>query len=114
MRKYYSNYTGKQIDEAVSTIIENQISLEDLSPELVATIKSWCTGTEEASNELEFKTHFNFPIRGDATKLYIATDEDKIYYWSTSLGGYRPIVADADFSNITLINCGGAKQDGGN
>lgn len=40
MRKYYSNYTGKQIDEAVGAIIENQISLEDLSPELVATIKS--------------------------------------------------------------------------
>lgn len=112
MRKYYSNYTGKQIDEAVGAIIENQISLEDLSPELVATIKSWCTG--EASNELEFKTHYEFPIRGDAAKLYIAIDEDKIYYWSNSLGGYRPIVAEADFSNITLINGGGAKQDGGN
>ena len=40
IKRYYSNYTGTQIDEAVKTIVENQIGLEDLSPELVAEIKS--------------------------------------------------------------------------
>lgn len=35
IKKYYSKYTGSQIDEAVKTIIENNIVLEDLSPELV-------------------------------------------------------------------------------
>lgn len=112
MRKYYSSYTGKQIDEAVSAIIDNQISLEDLSPELVATIKSWCSG--EASQELEFKSHYEFPLLGQPNMLYIATDEDIIYYWSTTEQAYVAIKAEAVFPDIQLINCGGAKQDGGN
>ena len=41
IKRYYSSYTGKQIDEAVRAIVENQVTLEDLSPELVAEIKSW-------------------------------------------------------------------------
>jgi hypothetical protein len=39
IKKYYSNYTGKQIDEAVKAIVENEIKLEDLSQELIAEIK---------------------------------------------------------------------------
>ena len=44
IKRYYSSYTGKQIDEAVRAIVENQVTLEDLSPELVAEIKSWISG----------------------------------------------------------------------
>lgn len=79
MRKYYSNYTGRQIDEAVGAIIENQISLEDLSPELVATIQSWCSGGE-GSQELVFRNRNEFPEQGDKLSLYIAVDEKKLYY----------------------------------
>lgn len=39
IKKYYSNYTGKEIDEAVRAIVDNNITVEDLSPELVDTIK---------------------------------------------------------------------------
>ena len=39
IKKYYSSYTGKQIDEAVKAIVENEIKLEDLSQELIAEIK---------------------------------------------------------------------------
>lgn len=39
IKKYYSNYTGQQIDEAVKAIIENGIQLSDFSPELVEELK---------------------------------------------------------------------------
>lgn len=94
MRKYYSNYTGKQIDEAVSAIIENQISLNDLSPELVATIKGWIAEAgagEGGVSELVFKTRQEFPSVGDASVLYIATDENQIYFWSNT--GYQVLIS---------------------
>lgn len=109
MKKYYSNYTGKQIDEAVSAIIDNRISEEDLSPELVATIKSWSSG--EGTQELVFKSYFDFPLQGKPDKLYIAIDQQKVYFWDK---GYHAVVSEAVLPEITFINCGGAKQDGGN
>lgn len=39
-KRYYSKYTGQQIDEAIGAIIENNIQESDLSPELVATINN--------------------------------------------------------------------------
>lgn len=38
--KYISKYTGSQIDEAIQAIVENNIQLEDFSPDLVNTIQS--------------------------------------------------------------------------
>ena len=82
IKRYYSSYTGKQIDEAVKTIVENQIGLEDLSPELVAEIKSWVATGEggEGIRELEFDSRNKFPELGNPLALYIATDEERIYY----------------------------------
>ena len=34
IKRYYSNYTGKQIDEAVSAIVDNSVKLEDLTDEV--------------------------------------------------------------------------------
>lgn len=106
IKRYYSSYTGKQIDEAVKTIVENQIGLEDLSPELVAEIKRWIATGEgiEGISELNFKNHFEFPSVGNASMLYIATDEDMIYYWSSTQVCYKPLKSPAP----DLINCGGA------
>ena len=106
MRKYYSDYTGKQIDEAVSAIIDNQISIEDLSPELVATIKEWIAAGAgaEANRELLFKTRYEFPSVGDASKLYIATDENRVYYWSDKELSYTAIQTPTP----NVINGGGA------
>lgn len=81
IRKYYSNYTGQQIDEAVRAIIENGIQLDDFSPELVAEIKKWIGESEHESNdELVFQNHYEFPNMGQSNMLYIATDENVIYY----------------------------------
>lgn len=108
IKRYYSNYTGKQIDEAVKTIVENQIGLEDLSPELVAEIKRWIATGEgvEGVRELEFKNHYEFPSIGNPLMLYVAIDEDMIYYWSSKDNCYRTIKA----SSPRLINCGGANS----
>lgn len=38
--KYISKYTGKQIDEAIAAIIENNIRFEDFSPELQELLKT--------------------------------------------------------------------------
>lgn len=108
MRKYYSDYTGKQIDEAVGAIIENKVSIEDLSPELVATIKGWIAegaGAEEA-RELVFQTHYDFPSVGDSSKLYIATDENRAYYWSDKTLTYTALQSPTP----DVINGGGAKE----
>lgn len=40
IKKYYSKYTGKQIDEAVAALIENNIKIEDLNEEVVELINS--------------------------------------------------------------------------
>ena len=104
IKRYYSNYTGKQIDEAVKTIVENQIGLEDLSPELVAEIKSWVATGEggEGIRELEFKTRNDFPKVGNPLALYIATDEDKIYYYSKN-GQYKVLTSSTPNEVIARI-----------
>ena len=60
IKKYYSKYTGKQIDEAVAALIENNVRIEDLSSELVAEIKRWITEkgyatVEQVNNAVEGK-----------------------------------------------------------
>lgn len=113
IKRYYSNYTGKQIDEAVKTIIDNQIELEDLSPELVAEIKKWIAegGSSNEKNELVFNHHLEFPSVGNENTLYIAVDENVIYYWKN---GRYVAIANAELPEITLINGGGAKENGRN
>ena len=108
IKRYYSSYTGKQIDEAVKTIVENQISLEDLSPELIAEIKRWIAEGEgiEGVRELEFKNHYEFPSMGDSNTLYIAVDEEMMYLWSTTYNCYRVVKSPAP----DLINGGGAEE----
>lgn len=109
IKKYYSSYTGKQIDEAVKTIVENEIKLEDLSQELIAEIKKWIAeGGSSGVEELHFSTHFDFPNVGEANKLYIATDEDKVYYWKES---HYVALATSEMEDIAEINCGGANNN---
>ena len=104
IKRYYSSYTGKQIDEAVKTIVENQIGLEDLSPELVAEIKSWVATGEggEGIRELEFDSRSKFPELGNPLALYIATDEERIYYWSSE-GKYKPLTSPTPDAIINRI-----------
>ena len=48
IRRYFSKYTGEQIDEAIGAIIENNIRLGDLSPELVEDIRQWIIDRTES------------------------------------------------------------------
>ena len=100
IKKYYSSYTGKQIDEAVKAIIENGISWEDFSPELQEYLKSL------AKKELVFNNHFEFPSIGNSETLYIAVDENKIYYWKDS---HYVVISGVELDEIAQINGGGAK-----
>lgn len=59
--KYISKYTGKQIDEAIAAIIENNIQFEDFSPELQDLLKAWAT-------------------QGDAKQLIFIYDEESSKY----------------------------------
>ena len=106
IKKYYSNYTGQQIDEAVKAIIENGIQLSDFSPELVEELKRWINeGSQDSGKELIFNNHYEFPNTGVSNVLYIATDENVIYYWS---GSHYVAIANSELPEITKINGGGA------
>lgn len=39
---------------------------------------------EHLAEPIEFNIHAEFPNIGDAKKLYVATDEDKIYRWDST------------------------------
>jgi hypothetical protein len=41
--------------------------------------------------------------------LYIATDEDAIYYWKTNR---YVAIANSEWNNINLIHGGGAQENG--
>lgn len=102
IKRYYSSYTGKQIDEAVRAIIENGITADDFSEGLVAQIKQWIRD----NNEIVFANRSEFPEIGNPLLAYIATDEQVIYFWSTDDNEY--VSLKSSFPNI--INCGGARD----
>lgn len=93
IKRYYSSYTGKQIDEAVRAIVENQVTLEDLSPELVAEIKRWISGGSYEDIILlgyfyndkfyEDNSHTT-ELAQKENKLYIDIDTNKIYYFKSN------------------------------
>lgn len=87
IKKYYSKYTGKQIDEAVAALIENNVKIEDLNQEVVELINSKANEgdlaalKEEVNNE--FKTSLEkivgnisepmiVPTSGRIEKIYIS------------------------------------------
>ena len=94
IKSYYSSYTGKQIDEAVRAIVENQVTLEDLSPELVAEIKSWIPGGGYDdfillgyfyNNKFYEDNSHTIELAQKENKLYIDIDTNKIYYFKSNV-----------------------------
>ena len=114
IKRYYSNYTGQQIDEAVKAIAD-KIELDDLHPDLVTEIKKWISeggsGGSTAEAELVFDHHMAFPNVGSPNKLYIATQENVIYIWKDN---HYVAIANAEVPQISEINGGGAQEDGRN
>lgn len=47
IKRYFSKYTGQQIDEAVRALIENDIQESDLSESLINAIKQWIAAALE-------------------------------------------------------------------
>lgn len=98
IKRYYSNYTGSQIDEAVRAIVENKVALEDLSPELVAEIKSWISGGSSGggyediillgyfyNNKFYEDNSYTTELAQKENKLYIDIDTNKIYYFKSNV-----------------------------
>lgn len=104
IKKYISKYTGPQIDEAVHAIVENDITMDDLSPELIQTIKDW--GGGEVS--LTLAAFDELPEVGEENRLYFATDRKAIYIWDTTKNQYIPLIEDS--KDYQEINGGGASS----
>ncbi len=102
IKKYISKYTGPQIDEAVHAIVENDITVDDLSPDLIETIKNW--GGGEVS--LTLAAFSEFPAIGEENRLYFATDKNTIYTWDTAKNQYIPFIGES--KDYNEINGGGA------
>ena len=56
-----------------------------------------------------FKNRYEFPSVGEADDrtVYIATDENRVYRWDATAMMY--LIIGADWHEINLIDCGGAK-----
>lgn len=58
-----------------------------------------------------FNTHFEFPIPGDPSIIYRATNEATLYQWNDSQYKYEPLVnPDIDISDIKIIDGGRASD----
>lgn len=53
--------------------------------------------------ELCFESRYSFPTIGEGGKLYIATDENAIYYFDTTQNSYFCI--GREFNGTTSIQC---------
>lgn len=57
---------------------------------------------QDVRSSLQFLTHFDFPNIGDSNKLYIATDENKIYRFDENTLTYECVVGNK-FDEIESI-----------
>ncbi len=56
---------------------------------------------------IPFANHYEFPSTGSPNKLYVASDEDVIYYWKN--GAYVPLSGvDALQNHLAEIHGGGS------
>ena len=55
IKKYFSKYTGQQIDEAVAALIENNVRIEDLNQEVVDLINSKANEQDLAALQKEIE-----------------------------------------------------------
>lgn len=62
IKKYYSKYTGKQIDEAVAALIENNVRIEDLNEEVVELINSKADEEDLAALKEEVNNEFKVAL----------------------------------------------------
>ena len=120
IKRHYSKYTGNQIDEAVKAIVENKVLWEDFDENLQAyfrgleeLVESLAESSQNYKKQVVLSTHYEFPKEGEEGVLYIATDENKMYYWYNDPNkintGYVEIAIEAEMPDIKEINGGGAE-----
>lgn len=106
--KYISKYTGSQIDEAIQTIVENNIQLEDFSPDLVNTIQSW---VKTNAAKVIISSFEDFPQPGDKSTLYLALDKQILYIWDDSSATYKEFIQNGGSQpTFTELNGGDANS----
>lgn len=76
-------------------------SLKGITPHIDPVTKHWIIGNVdtgivaegkgEDGGNLVFSTKASFPLPGEKETLYIATDEDTIYYWNTDNLKYQSL-----------------------
>lgn len=102
--KYISKYTGSQIDEAIQAIIENNIQLEDFSPDLVNTIQAWINNN---TAKVIISSFADFPQPGDKSTLYLALDKQILYIWDDSSATYKEFMKNGGGSQLTFTELNG-------
>lgn len=55
---------------------------------------------EDLTESLVFNTHNEFPNVGDSSKLYVATDENKIYRWDSENTIYVLVSGEGSDFNV--------------
>lgn len=78
IKKYYSKYTGKQIDEAVAALIENNIKIEDLNEEVVELINSKANEGDLAALQKEIEDNQIKVVEIPIGILQKATNEETL------------------------------------
>ena len=86
IKKYFSKYTGQQIDEAVSALIENNVRIEDLNQEVIDLIKKG--GVEivdipesiiEKLNGVSLTSNTPIPLTDEEFEIFNSNYETRIY-----------------------------------
>jgi hypothetical protein len=84
IKTYRLDYTGAQVNQAVG-VAHNKISFDDLTEDFQRYLNQLGGGSSgQGVTELVFASRSSFPETGSLSKLYIATDEHKIYYFSNN------------------------------
>lgn len=101
--QFRSQFTSEQIELAISKILNHEIGWDDLDSAFRTQLEQEID--KRVSELLVFTTYADFPEIGDPSVLYIAKDQQVLYFWDESQ--YIPL--GGSMSKIDLIDCGGAQ-----
>jgi hypothetical protein len=85
IKKYYSKYTGKQIDEAVSALIENNVRIEDLNQEVLDLIEKGGVEIVDIPNSIVERILSNenlttaIPLSDEEFEFFTTDYEQRVY-----------------------------------
>ena len=57
---------------------------------------------QDAEPELTFNSYYEFPNVGESHRLYIATNENKIYRFDTSKNAYVAIITSSSSGDVSI------------